>query len=117
IEYRVHGDNAAGIPGRGLRERLRERPDAARQRGEILGLLVELVDRLRARDLSTSATRVDAAAAHLSFRHHLPRFRPARALPVGYALLTGAYRRNGGSWRTAAIDVVERRSPYGDVAP
>ncbi len=105
LDYRVHGANAAGLPETGLRGRLRTGPAARTQRAEILAMLGELEVRVP----PASAPRVAAAIGHLALRQGLPAARAARAPRVLQHLASGSYARHGGDWRTAVVDLLERR--------
>jgi hypothetical protein len=103
IDYRVHDSNAAGLPPVGLRARLRGAPAARVQRAELIAMLAELSARFPSPELTD-------AREHLRIRQGLPSARVGRPLPVLRHLLTGRYGENGGGWRTAAVDLLERRA-------
>ena len=107
LDYRLHANNAAGLPPTGLRGRLQGAPAARDHRAVLIAMFAELVDRLPA---GMPREQAQAAAEHLRFRQDLPRLGFARLRPVLRHLAKGGYAAQGGSWRTAAVDLLERRA-------
>jgi glycosyltransferase involved in cell wall biosynthesis len=99
LDYRLHEDNAAGLPASGLRERLASTPAARAHQAVLLGMLTELAERF-------PSPEVGQALAHLCFRQGLASSRVRRVAPVGRHLIRGRYALHGGGWRTAAVDLL-----------
>ena len=103
IDYRLHAGNAAGLPPTGLRGRLAAASAARDHRRVLIAMLGELGERF-------PSVEVDDALAHLAFRQRLSPSRARRLVPVARHLLAHRYAAQGGGWRTAAVDVLERRA-------
>lgn len=102
IYYRLHDDNAAGLPPTGLRGRLAAAPAARKHRAVLLAMLAELA-------LRFPSVELDQALEHLAFRQSLASSRVRRVPPIVQHLIAGRYSTQGGGWRTAAVDLLESR--------
>lgn len=106
IEYRLHGDNVAGLPATRRRDRVQS-PDARRVNlREQIAMFEALRERLEARGHGVAAARFAGKTTTLRRRAQLPAARPARAPGVAGLLLRGDYRRYGQGWASAARDLL-----------
>lgn len=103
LTYRLHENNAAGLPPAGLRGRLSSAADARKHRAVLLHMLGELSVRF-------PSDQVADALVHLTFRQDLPSRRSGRVRPIAQHLISGRYRAQGGDWRTAVVDLLELRA-------
>lgn len=110
IDYRQHGANQVGAQRMGLmamaRKALAPRGDDAQQRSAKARILLE---RLHAMPQVVAGLMVEKARMKLVHQQHraaLPRFRPARLLPIARELMSGRYGKYDYGVRGAIRDLV-----------
>jgi N-acetylglucosaminyl-diphospho-decaprenol L-rhamnosyltransferase len=115
VAYRLHAVNTVGLRSlRPLRQRLDT--DAGARSGSDAAMLDSFLGRLRERAPGSAAALepfVLAKLEHARFRSTLPHRRWRRLRPVLREVHGGAYSRCSNGWRSAALDVLAKRTSAG----
>ncbi|TAN08201.1 MAG: glycosyltransferase family 2 protein [Rhodanobacteraceae bacterium] len=113
IDYRQHGGNQIGMPGRGLREKW---DDLRRPRADLIEMLIardewlaKRLRRLREKVQQGCIECASAKLAHMRVRHGIAGAPCARVAPILRETFDGGYRRFGTGWRSALRDFLRRR--------